>query len=408
MKILQVARREYIEHVKTRSFIVGIVLLPVILFSSIFIQRALDRASGGDPVVVIDAAGLAPAIREAYTNPNFELVVEIPSVSGVEEDVRRLSARVLADEIDAFMIVEPGVIDGDPVSYYSANVAREQPHDSLLRAVTQAVRKARFDQTGLKPEIVEAVYAPVRSRDFGVGEDASATEVDSDTREAKGFIPMIFVYLMFIGIMGQSQTMLTSTVEEKSNRVMEVLLSSVSPFQLMAGKMIGLGLVSFTLFAVWMAGGAYMIVRNGWEHMVDLSTLGYFMLFFVPGFLLYAAVMAALGSLCNELKEAQNMMTPVMIMMIVPLMTMFWVGQNPDHLLARVLSFIPVFTPFLMINRIASAQPPPMIEVLAGAMVLVLAIFLTVWLASRVFRVGILLYGKPPGFREVLRWMREA
>jgi len=208
--------------------------------------------------------------------------------------------------------------------------------------------------------------------------------------------------------MGQSQTMLTSTVEEKSNRVMEVLLSSVIPFQLMAGKMIGLGLVSFTLFSVWMAGGAYMIVRNGWQHMVDLNTLGYFMLFFVPGFLLYAAVMAALGSLCNELKEAQNMMTPVMMIMIVPLMTMFWVGQNPDHLLARILTFIPTFTPFLMINRIASAQPPGALEVASAVAVLVASIGLTVWLAARVFRVGILLYGKPPGLKEVARWMREA
>lgn len=408
MKILQVARREYLEHVRTRSFLVGIVLLPVILFASVFIQRVLDRASGGNPVVVVDAAGLGPDLLEAYTNDKFELEVESSSAPGAEDDVRRLTARVLGGEIDAFAILSPSVIDGEPVSYYSANVAREEPRESLLRAVTQAVRKKRFERTGLRPEVVEAVYAPVRSRDYGVGEGAEATEVDSGTREAKGFIPMIFVYLMFIGIMGQSQSMLTSTVEEKSNRVMEVLLSSVSPFQLMAGKMIGLGLVSFTLFSVWMAGGAYMIVRNGWQHMVDLNTLGYFMLFFVPGFLLYAAVMAALGSLCNELKEAQNMMTPVMMIMIVPLMTMFWVGQNPDHLLARILTFIPTFTPFLMINRIASAQPPGALEVASAVLVLVAAIGLTVWLAARVFRVGILLYGKPPGLREVARWMRES
>ena len=384
------------------------VYFPIILFASIFIQRILDRASGGNPVVVVDAAGLGDAVAEAYANgDDYALRIEIPS-GDPEAEVEGLTARVLAHEIDAFVIVGPGVVDGDPVAYYSANVAREEPRESVLRALTQAVRKERFARTGLEPEVVQAVYAPVRSRDFGVGEDASAKEVDSGTREAKQFIPMIFVYLMFLGIMGQSQTMLTSTVEEKSNRVMEVLLSSVSPFQLMAGKMIGLGLVSFTLFAVWMAGGAFMIVRNGWEDMVDLSTLGYFMMFFVPGFLLYAAVMAALGSLCNELKEAQNMMTPVMMILIVPLITMFWVGQNPDHVLSRVLSFIPTFTPFLMINRLASAQPPPPLEIAASVVVLVAAIGITVWLAARIFRVGVLLYGKPPAFGEVLRWLREA
>lgn len=404
MKILQVARREYLEHVRTRSFVVGILLLPVILFLSIFVQDLLDRAAGGGTVVVVDSAGIGDTLAGAWSGDRFQLVVEDPGA----DDVERLSQRVLDDEIKAFVLVGPGVIDGEPVSYYSANVAREEPRETLLAAVTAAVRKERFERTGLRPEVVEAVYAPVRSRDFGVGEGTGATEVDSGTREAKGFVPMIFVYLMFLGIMGQSQTMLTSTVEEKSNRVMEVLLSSMSPFQLMAGKMIGLGLVSFTLFAVWLAGGAYMIVRNGWQHMVDLSTLGWFMLFFVPGFLLYAAVMAAMGSLCNELKEAQNMMTPVIMILVVPLMTMFWVGQNPDHPLARVLSFVPTFTPFLMINRLASAQPPPTAEVVASVVVLLASIVVTVWLAARVFRVGILLYGKPPGLREVLRWMREA
>ncbi|RKZ12669.1 hypothetical protein DRQ32_03190 [bacterium] len=408
MKILRVARREYLEHVKTKAFLLGIVLLPVILVSSIFVQRLLERNSGGNPVVVVDGAGLGESIDAFYSSENFELRVQAPSSGNPAEDVEQLSEQILADEIDGFLIMDADVIDGAPVSWYSDNIAREEPRESVLEAVTQAVRKVRFERTGIEPEVVQAVYAPVQARDFGVGEDAEATEVDSDTREAKGFIPMIFVYLMFIGIMGQAQTMLTSTVEEKSNRVMEVLLSSLSPFQLMSGKMIGLGMVSFTLFAVWAAGGAFMIVRNGWEHMVDVATLGYFLIYFVPGFLLYSSVMAALGSLCNELKEAQNMMTPVMIILMVPLMTMFWVGQNPDHTIARVLSFIPTFTPFLMINRLASAQPPGMVEVLLSVLVLLVAIVITVWLAARVFRVGVLLYGKPPTFREVLRWMREA
>jgi ABC-type Na+ efflux pump permease subunit len=357
---------------------------------------------------VVDAAGIGNSVREAYGNEAYKLTVEEPATGDLDDDIARLTARVVADEIDAFLIVASDVVDGGAVSYYAANVAREEPRESLMWAVTQAVRKARFQRTGLEQAVVEAVYAPIPARDFGVGEDAATEEVDSGSREAKGFIPMIFVYLMFIGIMGQAQTMLTSTVEEKSNRVMEVLLSSVSPFQLMAGKMIGLGLVSLTLFAVWMAGGAFMIIRNDWQHMIELSTLVYFLIYFVPGFLLYASVMAAMGSLCNELKEAQNMMTPMIIVLIIPLMTMFWVGQNPDHVLARVLSFIPTFTPFLMINRIASAQPPGMVEVALSVLVLVGSIAVTVWLSARVFRVGILLYGKPPAFREVMRWLREA
>ena len=408
MKIFQVARREYLEHVRTKAFILGIVLLPLILVSSIFIQRFLERTTGGNPVVVVDAAGIGDTLKSAYRNEVHPMTVESPTSPDFAADIERLSARVLADEIDAFLLIAADVVDSGAVSYYAANVAREEPRESLVWAATQAVRQARFERTGIEQEVVEKVYAPLPTRDFGVGEDAQATEVDSGSREAKGFIPMIFVYLMFIGIMGQAQTMLTSTVEEKSNRVMEVLLSSVSPFQLMAGKMIGLGLVSFTLFAVWMAGGAFMIIRNDWQHLIEVSTLVYFLIYFMPGFLLYSSVMAAMGSLCNELKEAQNMMTPMIIILIIPLMTMFWVGQNPDHVIARVLSFIPTFTPFLMINRIASAQPPGMVEIVASVVVLTASIVVTVWLAARVFRVGVLLYGKPPAFREVMRWLREA
>ena len=409
-RVLLIARREYIEHVKTKSFIVGIILLPLIFAGSIVIQEFLERAETGNPVVVLDTgANLGPGLVEAYGESEiYPLSVETAPVGDTEQFVEALSARVLDGELSAFLGAGADVVEGGEVLFYSENVSKEEPRESLMSAVNQAVRMARFGETGIEPEVVQAIYAPVPERDFTLGGEDGAVEVDSMARKAKEWIPMVFVYLMFIGIMGQSQTMLTSTVEEKSNRVMEVLLSSVSPLQLMAGKMIGLGGVSFTLFSVWMAGGAFMIIRNGWESMVDLATLGYFLMFFVPGFLLYAAIMAALGSLCNDLKEAQNMMTPVMMIMLVPLMLMFWVGQNPAHPISVALSFVPVFTPFLMINRLASAQPPGALEITAGFLVLVATIGITVWLSARVFRVGILLYGKPPRFREVLRWLREA
>jgi len=410
-KILLVARRDYLEHVRTRSFIVGILLLPILVTGSVFIQRLLEGAETGGSVVLVDAgAGLGGMVAQAYgKSERFPLEVETADPGGVDGLVEQLSAKVRAKELVAFLVLEPGMVEGTGgTRFYTDNLSREEPQNALAQAVTNVVREKRFQSHEVDPAVVEDIYRPVANRDFSVSEKAGATEVGQKAREAKQWIPMVFVYLMFIGIMGQSQTMLTSTVEEKSNRVMEVLLSSVTPFQLMAGKMIGLGLVSLTLFAVWMCGGAYMIVYHHLQSLISLSTLGYFLAFFVPGFLIYAAIMAALGSVCNDLKEAQNMMTPVMVIMIVPLMIMFWVGRNPDHPLGVILSYVPLFTPFLMINRISSALPPSGIEIAAGIAVLLVAIAITVWFAARVFRVGVLLYGKPPTFREVFRWMREA
>lgn len=409
-RILSVARREYIEHVKTRSFIVGIVLLPLLIAGSTLIQNALEKTGGKTGrVVLIDGGGMGEAIAALYgAGERYPLEVRTAGPAELEPIVERLSAEVRAKELVAFLVVEAGLIGGDgEARFYTDNLSREEPRGSLMRALTQVVQRARIQERGLEEGVVQEIFSPVPTREFNLAKEG-ATEVSAKAREAGQFIPMIFVYFMFIGIMSQAQSMLTSTVEEKSNRVMEVLLSSVSPFQLMAGKIIGLALVSLTLFAVWMGGGAFMIVRFNLESMIQFSTLGYFLLFLFLGFLLYSSVMAALGSLCNDLKEAQNMMTPVMMIMFIPLAIMFWVGKNPDHILGQVLSFIPVFTPFLMINRIASVLPPGPFEIILSLVVLAAGIWITVWLAARVFRVGVLLYGKPPAPREVLRWLREA
>ncbi|NNF06265.1 MAG: ABC transporter permease, partial [Candidatus Eisenbacteria bacterium] len=358
-------------------------------------------------VVVDTGSGLGSALVEAYSeNEHFTLRLE--NASDPASLIETLSEDVKEKKITSFIVLSPGLVEGTSGSeYYTSNVSREEPRRSIVRALTEVVREARFNESGIEQELVQAIYAPVATRDFDLS-STETTEVDSGSREARAFIPMIFVYLMFIGILSQSQTMLTSTVEEKSNRVMEVLLSSVSPFQLMAGKMLGLALVSMTLFLVWMGGAAFMIVKNDLQSLVQFSTLAYFLVYFFFGYLIYAAIMAAMGSLCNDLKEAQNLMTPFMVIMFVPLALMYWIGQNPDHVLGVALSYVPLFTPFLMINRLSSALPPGGFEIALSIIVLIVSLFGTVWLAGRVFRIGVLMYGKPPAMREVIHWMKNA
>jgi ABC-2 type transport system permease protein len=407
-RIWWVARREYVEHVRTKSFIVGILMLPLMFAGSIGVSALLDKASDTGPVMVVDAgAGIAGDLPQAYKGEHPLTTIQVPATE-LDGTVERYSAEVLEKTWSGLLVLTAGITGtAGEARFYTANPAREEPRESLMAAVNETVRKRRLVEAGIDHDVFEAVFSPVASRDFDLKSEG-ASEVSKKARTAKSFIPMIFVYLMFIGILSNGQHMLTSTVEEKSNRVMEVLLSSVSPLQLMTGKMLGLALVSLTLFAVWMAGGAYAIVKYDLQAMVSFDTLGYFLVFYFLGFLIYSAVMGAMGSLCNELKDAQNMMTPMIMVMVLPLTMMFWVGQNPDHVIGRVLSFIPLFTPFLMMNRISSALPPGPVEIALSIVALVGGIAFTVWLAARVFRVGVLLYGKPPAPREVLRWLREA
>lgn len=209
--------------------------------------------------------------------------------------------------------------------------------------------------------------------------------------------------------------LLTNTIEEKSNKLIEVLLSSVSPMQLMAGKIIGIALTGLTIIFSWLLMSLTFFIFLPWvgafDLPVDLTTaafdpifLGSFLVYFLLGYLLYAAILVGLGSIFNNLKEAQNLMLPVQLVQMLPILLMIPVGRDPNGLLAQVLSYIPPLTPFVMMNR--AAGPPSTFEYISTTLLLVLAIFCALWVAARIFRMGILMTGNPPEFRQVLKWIR--
>ena len=184
-----------------------------------------------------------------------------------------------------------------------------------------------------------------------------------------------------------------------------MLLSSVSPFQLMAGKIFGTCAVGLTLMTIWAVGGFGALAFNG-LHLVDTAQLVLCLVYYLLGFVLIASLMVAVGSACNTLKEAQNLLSPVMFLLTIPMFFWVAVGKEPNGTLATVMSMIPPFTPFLMMMRIASVPAPPPFQIAASIAILALAAFLAMRFAARVFRVGSLLYGKPPSVREIFRWMR--
>jgi ABC-2 type transport system permease protein len=245
----------------------------------------------------------------------------------------------------------------------------------------------------------------------GAGEE-EAVEAQDRLRQ---WAPVVFVYLLWISVFTVAQMLLTNTVEEKSNRIIEVLLSSISPVELMAGKIAGIALTGLTIVGSWMAvfflGTKYIPKLLDASGMPDLSALagdpvyiGSFLVYFLLGYLLFAAFLVGIGAVCTTLKEAQNLMGPVTLLLIVPLMSMIPIGRDPNGMLAKVMSFIPPFTPFVMMNR--AAGPPTPLEYVLTATLLVLSIGAALWAAAKVFRIGILLTGKPPKLKEILRWIR--
>jgi ABC-2 type transport system permease protein len=193
-------------------------------------------------------------------------------------------------------------------------------------------------------------------------------------------------------------------IEEKANRVIEVLLSSVTPKELMVGKIVGLGAVGLTLLGAWAACGLLLALRSAGAFPINAREVGVFVLYFFPGYFLYAALLGSIGSICNSEREAQPFQLPINLMLIFPVMLGFAIAQNPDHLLTRVVSFIPFFTPSLMLFRF-TIKEPPLWEIAATWMTLLVGTVGMFWVSSRVFRIGILLYGKRPTIPEVARWV---
>jgi ABC-2 type transport system permease protein len=276
--------------------------------------------------------------------------------------------------------------------------------ESLLR---DAVINRRYEVRGIDRAVLDVVRnVPFRRVELGA-EQGQEQEQSKGQQMARMMVPFAFMYLIFLGIVCVGQHMISSIIEEKNSRIIEVLLSVLSPFELMAGKIVGLAAVGLSVMVVW-AAGAYAAAR--WQGMqVDVSAdlLAYGLIYYILGFVLFGAILAGVGSICNTIKETQSLLVPIMLVFIIPMVAWPRLTQEPNGELARVLSYVPPATPMVMVLRLSSGPEIWIGEVVASILVLLAGVLVTIWAAAKVFRTGILLYGKRPGPREILRWLSE-
>jgi len=287
------------------------------------------------------------------------------------------------------------------------------------RAATRVVRAKRLKSQDIKEETAKYVSERVSFTAEQPSEEAgsSATEAVKRSDRARNFAPVVFVYLLWIAIFTAAQMLLTNTVEEKSNRIIEVLLSSVSPKQLMAGKIWGIGATGLTMVASWavfgvigMSAGAKVIPAIEEMNLLSIASdplyLASFIGYFLTGYLLFAAMLVALGSVCNSLKEAQNLLQPVFLLLMIPLFAMVPIVQEPNGLMAKVFTYIPLYTPFAMMNR--ASGPPATIEYVITTIMILVSVWFAFKAAGKVFRVGVLMTGNPPKLKEIFGWLRQS
>lgn len=353
---------------------------------------------------------LAPL--EVKRSRNQYVRVEIPP--GAADPQAALNRMVVQDELFAYFVIGPDPVAGPAdCKYVSENLTDMELHDWFSGLASAAVRERRIAGARISPQQAQWIQQSLVFEGRRLGEGGDEQEVRADDR-ARQWAPLAFVYLLWIAVLTSAQMLLNSTVEEKSSRIVELLLSSLDSSELMAGKIAGTAASGLTVVGSWMVfislavavvpgmlGASAMAVA---QIVTTPFYLVSFAVYFFLGYLFYAALLVSIGSLCSSLQETQNLMMPVIVPMMIPLFAMVPVGQDPNGLLARVLSFIPPFTPFVMMNR--AAGPPALWEYLATTLLLIGAIGGATWAASRIFRIGILMSGKRPQLGEVLRWLR--
>lgn len=299
------------------------------------------------------------------------------------------------------------------IQYWSANASDFTLRQEIERAVNAEVRRREYLARGLDGAAVrevEQTYAPFASLN---PKKEKGNEAIGAVDTVKQWAPSAFVYLLWLAIFVIVQMLLNNTIEEKSNRIIEVLLSSVTPGELMMGKLFGIAAIGLTMIGVWMlalfgilswkSGGASELSGQILAVLKGSNLVPLFCVYFLLGYLMYAAFILSVGSVCNTIKEAQSYMGVLTMIMMIPLLTMTFIPKDPNGSLARILSWIPLYTPFTMMNR-ANADPP-LVDLIGTLVLLLVSTAFALWMSGKIFRIGVLRTGQPPRILELLRWV---
>ncbi len=436
-KFLVVMKREYAQVVKKKSFVIMMFLTPALMGAFMVLPALLVtmESSSAEYVAVIDRGeqGIGDQFAESlerYTlgdtqDPAY-VVKEVIKVDPWDEErfaaaYDSLVELVSNQELKAFLVVRPDAHMADSNLLLVTNsddfITLRRFEDRLSNIVSShRIRTANIDLP------VDSVLALTRDVDMPVRD----TQGEAISFLVKFFAALIFVMLIYMMIITYGATLMRSIIEEKNSRIIEVLVSSVSPFQLMAGKVIGLGLAAFTQVGVWVAMGGLIYMFTGTGGLQINTAISrmvfnpviviFFVLFFVVGYILYSSLFALIGSIVNSDKEAQNFIFPITISLIIPVMIASSVARDPNVIWAKVLSFVPFFAPTMMLERVVFIAPSVteyslFSGIVAEAALSFILVCLTtlgvVWLTAKVFRVGILMYGKRPTLPEIIKWIRK-
>lgn len=436
-KLWSVCWNEYLNAILSKAFLVGVIMSPLMMFGVLLVQKLTSKQVDirERSLQIVDETGrYAPLLKAAadlrnetqiFSNPedNAEKKQIQPKFAVSDRQISEwdnaqsaeidLSSQVSDEKLFAYVWIKPGEkVAVDPLSvsieYHSNNPSYEALPEWIGQVITAENLRVRMQKHNLSPEVLQELMQTERVRRLGlveVGAKGEVSKAKESSRIVTFAIPFGSMMLMFMLVMSTAPVLLNNVLEEKMQKISEFLVSSVSPFQLMMGKLLGALLVAMTLSVVYVGASIFVMHQYGVLDLVPKKLFFWFFFFEILALSIYGSIFGAIGAACSELRDAQSLMTPAMLIVMIPMVCFAPVINSPSSPFAVAISLIPPVTPMLMLLRIAIPPGPAGWEIALGTVLCALFAVFCVWAGSKVFRIGILSQGETPTLAKLVRWV---
>ena len=432
-KSLIIAKREYRAAVRTKAFLISLILLPVFMGGGLLVFTLLkDKVDVNDKkVIVLDYSGTMGDYliktaenwnannifndKNEQVSPKYFIELAQPDTISPLQQKLELSNRMRNKEIHAFIQIGADVVhpkfgeEQSRIQYFAENSAVDNVRDWLSNVINNKLREMRVVELGIDQKKINDLFYWVNTESMGLLNIDSKTGTVIDAKKINEmqtiFVPYFLLLLMFMMLMMSAVPLLNSVMEEKSERVAEVLMGSVTPWQFMMGKILGSVGVSLTTSTIYIVGAVFTFTRLGLGEMIPYSVLPWFFVYMLLNIIMVGSVMSALGATCNDSKDAQAIQFPAMLPIMLPLFFMMPVILDPLGKLATGLSLFPLWTPMMMLLRQSTSVTIPVWQPIVGLIGVVLFTIFSVWAGARIFRSTIILQGKRPKIGTLIKYI---
>lgn len=445
-KLFVVTKHEYLKRVKSKAFVIGTILTPLIFIAISVLPGLITLMDTGKTkrLVIIDQTEkLYELSKQAFVGDkvdlnklrdNPELIDTSPDAGekqldalikdkvelsefalngrSIDDVKQELNQRILKGEIDGYIIIPADVLTTRKVQLYASNVNDFAFLRQIEKNISRAILERRFIEASVDKQLLDEVSKSVKLSASKVSEIG-----EENVSRAAFFIVMAIGLLIFMSIIMYGGVILSAVLEEKETRIVEILFSSVSSFDLMLGKILGVSFVALTQYAIWglLIGvfaiyGTVVLIAQGINTSFPSMPVSHFIysfLFLISGYLAHAALFAFAGSIVTNQEESQGAMFIMMMPLIIAYLLTFSVMRSPDSTMSVLTSFIPLISSVVMPVRIV-AQTPPFWQIALSLFLNFAAAFVIVWLSARIYRIGMLMYGKRANLPEIWRWFRQS